>query len=102
MSAGDGYGVGEDVETDGAVHLLFRKVPSGGHSYTAERQGHFQRKQPAFERGIKPAVILRSLGLDGVISFNVICMQIYKAKHDGTHLLSNSSIRFKNIPIYTI
>ena len=58
VSAGDGHGVGEDVETDGAVHLLFRKVPSGGHSCTAERQGHFQRKKPASERGIRPAVIL--------------------------------------------
>lgn len=59
VSAGDGYGVGKDVKTDGAVHLLFRKVPSGGHSCTSERQGHFQRKKPGSERGIKPAVILR-------------------------------------------
>lgn len=85
MSARDGHRVGEDVETDGAVHLLFRKVPSGGHSCTAERQGHFQRKQPASEWGIKPAVILRSLGLDGV-TYGVIFMQLYKEKHDRTHL----------------
>lgn len=64
VPTGDGDGVGEDVQTDGAVHLLFRKVPGGGHSYTAERQGHFQHKQAAFERGIKPAVILRSPELD--------------------------------------
>lgn len=69
MSTGDGYGVGKDVQTDGAVHLLFRKVPSGGHSYTAERQGHFQRKKPGSERDIKPAVILRSLQLDGLALF---------------------------------
>lgn len=65
VPAGDGHGVGEDVQTDGAVNLLFRQVPSGSHSYTAERQGHFQRKQPAFELGIRPAVILRFLELDG-------------------------------------
>lgn len=68
VSARDGHGVSKDVETNGAVHLLFGKVPSGGHSCTAERQGHFQHKKPGSERGIKPAVILRSLELDGLAS----------------------------------
>lgn len=66
VSARDGHGVCEDVETNGAVHLLFGKVPSGGHSCTAERQRHFQHKKPGSERGIKPAVILRSVELDGL------------------------------------
>lgn len=56
VSAGDGNGVGEDVQTDGAVHLLFGEVASGGHSCTAERQGHCQLKQSASELDTKPAV----------------------------------------------
>lgn len=69
VSTRDRYRVSKDVETNGAVHLLFGKVPSGGHSCTAERQGHFQHKKPGSERGIKPAVILRSLQLDGLALF---------------------------------
>lgn len=32
VPTGDRYGIGEHIETDGAVHLLFGQVPSGGHS----------------------------------------------------------------------
>ncbi len=101
VSAGDGHGVGEDVETDGAVHLLFRKVPSSGHSCTAERQGHFQRKLPGSERGIKPAV-MRLRGLDGLTLFGVIFVQIYKAKHDRTHLLLEIRLDYVDSKFYTI
>lgn len=38
VSTGDRNRVGEDVQTNGAVHLLFRQIPSGGHSCTAERR----------------------------------------------------------------